>query len=731
MLQSPSLSNLQTAIITFLGCLSFGAVAQPAADGSKSFAIPRAEPSVQIDGRIDADEWRDAMLVNDLHQAQPLEYSEPSEPTDFYWMFDEDALYVGIVAHDSDMENLSAYQLREGASLFADDRASIIINPYDNNRSGYEFQVNANGVRADALYNGQSASFDWEGIWTAAATQGEDGWSAEMRIPFNTLSFDPGNSRWRVNMIREIPRRSEANAWVSLNGDFDPTVAGTMTGISNVSQGMGLDIVPSVSSTYEKDYQLGDSESAVNPSLDINYKLTPSLNLSLTFNTDFAATEVDDRQLNLQRFNPSFPEKRSFFLTDFDIFQFGEGSSRGGAENGDPFASRRIGLSASREVVDLTGGVKISGRLGNYDIGALVIRQDEYQGVDATDLTVVRVARSLLAESRIGAIATFGDPTSNDESSTFGFDFNYFDSDFFAGRTLSGSAWVQQTDNPGLDDNNMAWHLGVALPAQTGLTGNLGVTEIQENFDPRLGFTNRTGVRWVNSEITHRTNLENHDWLREYSHEFTFEQYNYLDNNELQSRNIGGRLIGLDSHEGDRVALLIRRETQNLRPGETPFSQLGTVIPTAEYNYNRARLFIRTSEIREYSAEFRFDTGDFYTGERTDMAAEFGWRPNKHLLFEVEYGYNKFEFPDVTAEVHELELVNNISFNARWSLNNLIQYDSLSDDIGINARLRWNIEPGRDFWFVLNHNFVDADEDGRWANANSSAAVKFQYTLRY
>src|SRR5690606_24782703 len=142
-----------------------------------------------------------------------------------------------------------------------------------------------------------------------------------------------------------------------------------------------------------------DSDSKFEPSLDLVYKITPSLNGSLTFNTDFSATEVDDRQVNLTRFSLFFPEKRDFFLREADIFEFG---SIGGArpsnipflgalrQNGRPFFSRRIGLSSTGGIVDLEHGAKISGRVGPWEIGALSIRQDAFGGVDAETLSVVR-----------------------------------------------------------------------------------------------------------------------------------------------------------------------------------------------------------------------------------------------------------------------------------------------------------------------------------------------------
>ncbi|MEE3197077.1 MAG: DUF5916 domain-containing protein, partial [Pseudomonadota bacterium] len=128
---------------------------------------------------------------------------------------------------------------------------------------------------------------------------------------------------WRINFFRTTQSRNDRIAWVSRNRSASPSISGLAIGISGLQQGAGLDLVPSVSLTKNKSYSASSANSEFDPSLDIFYKFTPALSGSLTFNTDFSATEVDDRQVNLTRFPLFFPEKRTFFLQDLDIFEFG------------------------------------------------------------------------------------------------------------------------------------------------------------------------------------------------------------------------------------------------------------------------------------------------------------------------------------------------------------------------------------------------------------------------
>ena len=724
----PSTSPIRMALIVLTLSFAANALGQNSLFQEPHMNIPRVSVAPTIDGVIAPGEWVNAATVNELYQVSPVEFAEAAESTVFHWMYDEEAIYVAAYAYDSDPSSISAFVLNQGGNLSNEDRLGVLINPHDNNRTAYKFVLNANGVRDEGLFSGTVISFDWDGVWDGAAMQLDDGWSAEWSIPFKTLSFDPENDTWRINVTRDIPRYNQSIGWLSANGDINPTAMVTMTGIRDVSQGRGIDFIPSFSATTARARLAGNTTTELNPSLDINYKLTPSINLTLTWNTDFAGTELDGRQLNLDRFSPSLPEQRSFFLTDFDIFQFGS-SSGGGASNGAPFFSRRIGPSTASGNVDIVGGAKLSGRIGEYDFGTLVIRQAEYSGVDATDLVIARVSRSILSESALGFIATYGDPESNDHSSTVGVDFNYLNSQFLGDRQLNFLAWAQNSQSQQVSDKNSAWRIEASLPSAVGWEGSLSVTDIQENFDPRLGFVNRPGVRSYNANIEYRKNLEG-DSIQQYGANLRLEQFNYLDNNELQSRLIQFRPLRLQTHAGAVLALMLRDYTENLRPGDTPFRRLGTSIPVDEYRHTRPRLFYRTSGARALAVDGNVEWGDFYTGSRLESNVGLVWQMSRDFSVEVELDYNKYEFSDVTAEVTQVELGLDYSFNSSLSLSTAVQYDDLSRNIGINSRLRWNMRSGQDIWFVINHSMEDLDADGRFVNLDTQAAFKIRFTHR-
>jgi len=738
-----------TALIGLMAAMPFAADVAAQEGSGKHFQITRTDKAPVIDGQIGTDEWRQAVRVNDLHQVRPSEFETPSERTVWYVTFDDDALYIAAYAYDSNPELIVAQKLRQGSQIWSDDTMTVLIDAFNNKRSGYSFTLNSNGVRAEAIYaSATRPSNDWDGIWRGAATLVDDGWTMEMAIPFNTITFDPENETWGINFSRDIPRKAEEIAWQSRNGRVNPTVSGEVEGLTGLSQGLGLDIIPSASSTYENDREINESGSEFNPSLDVNYKLTPSISGLLTINTDFAATEVDGRQLDLQRFSLFFPEKRSFFLTDFDIFQFGGVSTGGGGggggggigmksgRNGLAFFSRTIGLTSDSEPVDIIAGAKVSGRAGNVDFGTLYIRQDEYvnedgEAIDPSDLYVTRVSAGLLEESSVGAIFTHGDPGSNTDSSHYGADFLYRNTRIGANRSMQGNFWIQRSDNEGLDGDDMAWSAHIGFPSQTGFEGGFQIHEVEENFAPAMGFANRTGVRLYGGEFGYRRIREGDVFIREVSHGIEFARWEYLDTGNIQSQEFEIDYLGAESSSGDFLRLNVRFHKEGLLPGEQPLEDLGILIPPGEYSFERWGGGMWTASHRKWEAGIRFGTGGYFNGDLLSLEPYIGWTPGDRASFSLTVGYDKYDFPGQTATTRQITFGNELAFNAKLSLVTLIQYDNLSEDLGINSRLRYNLAAGQDLWFVINHNMLRDPQDDRFHSTRSVAAAKIRYTFRY
>lgn len=212
----------------------------PAANGNstKVVRVVRVDTPPVIDGRLDEAVWGQADVITDFHQVRPGDGTAPSERTEVYLLYGDDALYIGARMYDSEPDRLAAPTVRHGQGLGRDDRLVVILDPFNTRRGGYRFETNSNGVRHDALYdNPDSFNSNWTVIWDTAASIFDRGWTSELEIPFKTLPFDPTIDAWGFNFGRSIRRLGEEVAWVSRNRSYNPSIAGLATGLTGVEPG--------------------------------------------------------------------------------------------------------------------------------------------------------------------------------------------------------------------------------------------------------------------------------------------------------------------------------------------------------------------------------------------------------------------------------------------------------------------------------------------------------------
>ena len=734
--------SLAASVVLIAGARAQDAPAEP----TKTVRVIRVDTPPVIDGVLDEAVWLQAEAITDFHQVRPGNGTPPSERTEVYLLYDDDALYIGARLGDSEPDQIAANTMRRGVGLGrTDDRLVVILDPFNTRRGGYRFETNANGVRHEMLYqNVDQIQTAWDTIWESAGSVDENGWLAEMAIPFKSLAFDPQAEAWGFNFMRSIRRRGEEMAWVSRNRSYNPSIAGLATGFTGMDQGLGLDIVPSIAITGQKIYASGASDSETSPSLDVYYRLTPSLNAALTINTDFSATEVDDRQVNLTRFGLFFPERRDFFLNDGDLFEFGriggsgfgsvfnQAEARPDRENARPFFSRRIGLSAADTPVDLNYGGKLSGRVGRFNIGTLAIRQDAAGSVDATDLFVGRVSANVLAESAIGLIVTDGDPRSNLDNSVVGVDFRYLNTRLPGGREIEGDLWWQRSDTPGLAGEDTAHGFRLRSPNNTGLRGGLGLKEVEANFNPALGFVNRAGIRDTQVDVGYTRYLDSDFWQRLFVG-VDAQRVTLLAGGALESQAIRARVFELETNTSDNVEYHFIARKEVVREAftlyEDPTREVG--VAPGSYSYGEHELSFEAGQHRTFSGELDFQWGDFFGGTREAIVGTFNWRQSPRFRLSVAYEWNDIELPEGQFISRLIGVTTELAFSSRLFWVNLIQYDNISEALGVNSRLHWIPRAGQEGFVVLNHSLQDFDKDNSFKSEEADLSLKFNYTFRF
>ena len=714
---------------------------------TKIVHVVRTHTPPVIDGDLTDSVWERAALVDDLHQMSPVEYSEPSEHTEIYVLYDEDALYVGARLYDTQPNLIAASNLRQNeATIASDDTFWITVDPFNQRRSGYYFGLNPNGVRSDGLYRNITEFYaPWDSIYQARAGRFDQGWTAEIEVPFKSISLDPGTDTWGINFSRYVVRKDEVMAWVSRNQLYDPSASGLAVGFEALEQGVGLDVVVSGSAVRARipsaDPVVPDSTgSDFEPSIDIVYKLTPQLNAALTINTDFSATEVDDRQVNLDRFPLFFPEKRDFFLGDADIFEFGRigryrdsiiPGSNALAQNGRPFFSRRIGLSSTGLPIDLLTGGKISGRIGRFELGGLSVRQDEFGPIEADSFSVLRAKAGVLKESNLGILVTEGNPSSNLANSLAGVDFQYHNTHLPGSRNLDADLWYQRSDTEGVAAHQSAFGVGLRVPSRTGVRAGIEYKELEGNFDPGLGFVSRRNVSDTSASLGYLLRLRER-YLQSWLINLDVQHIDHLDDGSMQTHMLYFQPLVLRSRTADQFTVAYQQLAERLIE---PFEiSPGVDIRAGRYDNENWRIQLQTATHRKLAAAagfVRYEDGAFYDGERDDRYVQLTWRPSRHYRLQLGYDYSDIELPHGRFETRLVRMGVDFVISSTLSWTNLVQYDNVTETAGINMRLHWIPEAGRELYFVVNHAAQDYDRDNDFRSMYSDMAVKVNYTFRF
>jgi hypothetical protein len=709
--------------------------------GPKQARAVRVDSRPVIDGRLDEAVWQQADVISDFHQIRPGDGTPTTERTEVYVLYDKDAMYIGARMYDSEPELIAAPTNRHGLGLPNDDRFVIILDPFNTGRMGYRFESNLNAVRHDALYQSPTSfQLDWNTIWDVASSVDGKSWVTEVEIPFKSLSFDPGIDTWGFNFGRGIRRRGEEVAWVSYNRTYNPSTLGKLSGITGLDQGLGLEVVPSLTGTRKERFAPDSTSQDFGPSLDVFYRLTPSLNAALTLNTDFSATEVDSRQVNLTRFNLFFPEKRDFFLNDLDLFQFGNiGNSaasntatvRGARENGRPYFSRKIGLSGSGVPVDINYGGRISGRVGRWNIGALAIRQDESAPVDASNLFVGRVSAGVFGDATVGMIFTHGNPASNTANSVVGGDFHYLNNRLPGGQAIESEAWFQVSETPGLEGDDAAFGAGLRSPNSAGLRGGVGFKEIGRNFNPALGYVNRTDIRDYTADLGY-TRFFRGAAIQSWFAGVDAQRVDGI-GGDRQTEVLVYRLAEIETSTRHKTHLRYLQNREFVQRPFTLYSEPGKQfsIQPGEYVFDQGEFSVTTAGQLAFSGNLTATVGDFYDGKRTGIASTFNWNQSRYFRLGLTHDWNSIRLPQGDFITRLSTLTTQTAFSSTLFWVNLFQYDNVSEEVGLNTRFQWIPKAGQEGFIVLNYNMQDRDKDNAFAAAAFDTSVKVRYTFRF
>lgn len=688
-----------------------------------SIKLLKTSAPIILDGIIDEPIW-DQIEPFYITQYEPVFEGDLSEKTDIKVTYDNEFLYVAGKMFTKDASTIAANSLYRD-SYSGDDVFAIIIDPFNDDQNALRFFTNPAGVRfdhsisndANSIAGSNPVNSSWNTFWDVATTSTEEGWFAEMRIPFSSIGFQSSDDVAEMGLIvyRWIAYHNERHIYPAIppiweDGNIKPSQAQDVI-LTGVDAKKPIYFTPYGLGGYSTDsdllidsskYEYTD-DTKIDLGFDLKYNVTSNLTLDLTVNTDFAQVEADDQQLNLTRFSLSFPEKRQFFQQRSGLFDFNFGNTF-------VFYSRRIGLDRTGNPVRILGGARLTGKVGDVDVGFINLQTADSENLDSENFNVLRMKKTVFnTNSYVGGIFTSRIGINGNTNIALGVDgdFNIFGDDFIEMR-------VSQT----IDDNvpssrkydfkdNSIFRLTWQRRASIGLYYRFFVNRTGSDFEPGIGFLRTRNT----SDYFYRIG---YGWLGKESsiyrqHSLNLGSYNIFQNETLDLRS---RFISLEWQTDFKMFGSLGFETrynqEHLLPNED-FNLLGKVfIPEDEYDFFEGMINYRSPNSRRLRVNLSSEFGSFYNGTRTQFSIEPEIVANIHFEFGGSYTITKLDFPELEGRdvtdftAHLAQLKGQFALNKQLSTSAFIQYSNISELVGANLRFRYNFSEGRDLWLVIN-----------------------------
>ncbi len=725
-----------------LGWFAAGAQEPLPLDGLRALRIPSEAPEpFRLDGLMTEALWADADAITQLTQNEPAAGEPATEDTEIRVLYDDENLYIGIRALDSEPDRIVSRVLQRdkimvkdpffGRPAFAgDDAVAVLLDPFDDNRNAYLFATNPNGAEFDALLadEGKEFNLDWRGVWEVAGTKTSDGWSAEFRIPLRTLRYPNDSDRpWGFNVYRIIRRKNEKvlwQAWSRDNGGFHRvSQAGDLEGLQGLpATGGNLEAKPYVlggmKQTRRDDGALSRS-SETSAGLDLKTEVKPGLVLDLTLNTDFAQVEVDDEQVNLTRFSLFFPEKRDFFLENSGIFDFGVQGNPFEPPQFQMFFSRRIGIEEDEDqVVPILGGGRLTGRIGGQTVGLLTVVTDEVKDLVSREVvSVARVKRDIGENNYLGIMAA-DRRSSAGQNTVVG-----ADGSFYLTPSANVQAWLAHTFTQGEGGDDSAYGISGTWTSDLWEVFTRHVV-VGPETEARTGFVQRTNMR--RSDLFFRRTIRPGGLnIRKVDFWLGANVFSAIDGT-LQDWS-GGPVMATEFESGDQLTLFYQPGEN--RPDED-FDLADTLtVPRGEYDATLGMIMLSTSPSRPVVLSGNVMAGNFYGGTIRALGGNLSVAPTAQIALDLGLNQNHVEVPSGEFTANLVSLRGTYSYSTRLSANLLVQYNSLDEVFSNNIRVSFIHRPGSDLFLVFTEE--RGVDDDLWKVSDRASVVKLTYLKRF
>ncbi|MGN6619320.1 MAG: DUF5916 domain-containing protein [Ilyomonas sp.] len=693
------------------------------------YHIKRAASPIVIDGIMDEEAWQQAQTATDFFMVLPMDTSKAQVRTDVKMTYDNQNLYLIAICYNALPGPYMVESLRRDFNFGKNDNFLLFMDPFDDQTNGFSFGANAAGAQWDGImYEGGAVDLSWDNKWYSAVKNYPDKYIFEAAIPFKTIRYKKGITRWGINFSRNDLKTTEKSSWAPVPRQF-PTASLAYTGTLVWDQpppeaGLNVSVIPYALVGSEKDF-ITHNKTIYHKDVGVDAKiaLTSSLNLDLTVHPDFSQVEVDKQVTNLSRYELFFPERRQFFLENADLF------ANFGYDNIRPFFSRRIGLG-----VPIEYGARLSGKLNkNWRIGAMFMRTGKVDDLDLPDqsFSVVALQRRVFSRSNIRFL--FIDKESlnyhpNPDSVKYtysaynrniGFEYNLASSN----NMWTGKALFLKSFSPGKSSKDFVHAANLQYSSKYWLL--LWRHEfVGNNYMAEAGYVPRRNYIKLNPQITRYFFPKGGAVL---SHGPQFNSINYFDEhfNQTDNQNILSYLVTFRT-KATLTALVSHDYVRLLQPFDPTNLGKDSLLVGTKHHWNTAGFDFVSQPQKLFTYTLSARAGGYYAnGSYRNFATELGYRFQPYVSVALSGSYNNINLPQPWGNT-TFWLIGprlDVTFTNKLYFTTFIQYNEQLKNVNLNTRLQWRYKPASDFYLVYTDNYYPAPFSVR----NRAFVLKFNY----
>ena len=723
-----------------------------------------------VDGRLDDAVWQDAARITDFIQQEPLDGAPASERSDVYIAYDSANIYLAFHAHYEDPSIMRANRSDRDQAGRSDDVFSVYFDPFLDQQRAYVFSVNGYGVQDDSILGSRGGgggfggggggggrgggSFggvprgdsSWDALFASGGQIVEDGFTAEMAIPFKSLRY-PSRSgdiphTWGFQVVRRIRDKDETIAWSPVSRDvagFLPQM-GVLAGMSGLSTSRNLEMQPTFTgvqfgSLNTDTGRVVDADPDPQAGVNVKYGVTSNLTADFTVNPDFSQIESDRPQVEVnQRFALFFPELRPFFLEGSEIFEIPG-----------PFT-----VVHTRTIIDPLYGAKLTGKAGNTTVGVLYTNDEAPGNIDDTldpafeqsaQTFVGRVRYDLYSESYVGAIVT-DRQFLDGHSRLVG-----VDSNFRVGNTHSFAVRAMGTDHQDQDRLKTNGYFYDVMFRKSGR--NLSYTGatygMSPDFKTDVGFVRRTDQRFAFGNVNYQWWPQS--WVINWGPSVRYSRnYNFEGILDDEQANLG---LSFDFARNIRVNGSVNRDLERFEGINFRKTRVGTFG-----NINTSRL-ISFGGGFDWGDQVYYDTANPFLGRESSARVFINLRPVSRFQSQINIETSRFSDPlgffvpgvnegsvDENGQVFDVKIVRALStyqFSDRLLFRNIAEVNTFDQTLGLNFLLTYRVNSGTAFYVGYDDRYQQREQfDDReifpgsgYQQTNRAVFTKFQYLFRF